>query len=161
MEINRKIPISLNNIGHVLDKRGELDGAMSKYKESLKINEEIGDKDGIAAALYNIGALYFDNKDLQRVLVIFFQSMALRNQMGIKQQETRNYISKFRKIQGFKKFKNLAEEAHDKLPEDLKPFIDMKEFAEDKTIHVTPKPGRNEPCPCGSGKKYKQCCGRS
>jgi preprotein translocase subunit SecA len=22
------------------------------------------------------------------------------------------------------------------------------------------KPGRNEPCPCGSGKKYKQCCGK-
>ena len=22
------------------------------------------------------------------------------------------------------------------------------------------KPGRNEPCLCGSGKKYKQCCGR-
>jgi SEC-C motif domain protein len=21
-----------------------------------------------------------------------------------------------------------------------------------------PKPGRNDPCPCGSGKKYKQCC---
>ena len=25
----------------------------------------------------------------------------------------------------------------------------------------TPKVGRNEPCPCGSGKKYKFCCGRS
>jgi preprotein translocase subunit SecA len=23
-----------------------------------------------------------------------------------------------------------------------------------------PKIGRNEPCPCGSGKKYKNCCGR-
>ena len=23
-----------------------------------------------------------------------------------------------------------------------------------------PTPGRNSPCPCGSGKKYKQCCGR-
>ncbi|HET6718604.1 MAG TPA: SEC-C metal-binding domain-containing protein, partial [Rhodocyclaceae bacterium] len=23
----------------------------------------------------------------------------------------------------------------------------------------TPKVGRNDPCPCGSGKKYKQCCG--
>lgn len=23
-----------------------------------------------------------------------------------------------------------------------------------------PKVGRNEPCPCGSGKKYKRCCGR-
>ena len=24
----------------------------------------------------------------------------------------------------------------------------------------TNKIGRNEPCPCGSGKKYKQCCGK-
>ena len=24
----------------------------------------------------------------------------------------------------------------------------------------TPKVGRNEPCPCGSGKKYKKCCGK-
>jgi preprotein translocase subunit SecA len=23
-----------------------------------------------------------------------------------------------------------------------------------------PKVGRNEPCPCGSGKKYKKCCGK-
>jgi uncharacterized protein YecA (UPF0149 family) len=22
-----------------------------------------------------------------------------------------------------------------------------------------PKIGRNEPCPCGSGKKFKKCCG--
>ena len=22
------------------------------------------------------------------------------------------------------------------------------------------KPGRNDPCPCGSGRKYKKCCGR-
>ena len=24
-----------------------------------------------------------------------------------------------------------------------------------------PKIGRNDPCPCGSGKKYKHCCGRN
>ncbi|MGA2661047.1 MAG: SEC-C metal-binding domain-containing protein, partial [Verrucomicrobiota bacterium] len=23
-----------------------------------------------------------------------------------------------------------------------------------------PKIGRNDPCPCGSGKKYKNCCGK-
>lgn len=28
------------------------------------------------------------------------------------------------------------------------------------TIVKGPKVGRNDPCPCGSGKKYKQCCGR-
>ncbi len=26
-------------------------------------------------------------------------------------------------------------------------------------VRVEKKPGRNEPCPCGSGKKYKKCCG--
>ena len=25
---------------------------------------------------------------------------------------------------------------------------------------IQPKIGRNDPCPCGSGKKYKKCCGR-
>jgi hypothetical protein len=25
--------------------------------------------------------------------------------------------------------------------------------------HPQPKPGRNDPCPCGSGKKFKKCCG--
>ena len=28
-------------------------------------------------------------------------------------------------------------------------------------IRVPKKPRRNEPCPCGSGKKYKDCCGKS
>ncbi len=26
-------------------------------------------------------------------------------------------------------------------------------------VRATRKPGRNDPCPCGSGKKYKKCCG--
>ena len=28
-------------------------------------------------------------------------------------------------------------------------------------IRASDTPGRNDPCPCGSGKKYKRCCGRS
>ncbi|MGN0348294.1 MAG: SEC-C metal-binding domain-containing protein [Roseburia sp.] len=28
------------------------------------------------------------------------------------------------------------------------------------TVIVGKKTGRNEPCPCGSGKKYKYCCGK-
>ena len=27
-----------------------------------------------------------------------------------------------------------------------------------QVVHTTPKVGRNEPCPCGSGKKHKKCC---
>lgn len=29
-----------------------------------------------------------------------------------------------------------------------------------RTVRKEPKIGRNDPCPCGSGKKYKKCCGR-
>jgi SWIM/SEC-C metal-binding protein len=28
------------------------------------------------------------------------------------------------------------------------------------TIKVEQKAGRNDPCPCGSGKKFKKCCGK-
>ena len=28
----------------------------------------------------------------------------------------------------------------------------------DQMIRQEPKIGRNDPCPCGSGKKYKKCC---
>lgn len=36
-----------------------------------------------------------------------------------------------------------------------------KEQKNSGTIHnANRKVGRNDPCPCGSGKKYKQCCGR-
>lgn len=35
-----------------------------------------------------------------------------------------------------------------------------KEQRESGTIRKPKKIGRNDPCPCGSGKKYKKCCGR-
>lgn len=28
------------------------------------------------------------------------------------------------------------------------------------TVKKDKEPGRNDPCPCGSGKKYKKCCGK-
>ena len=36
-------------------------------------------------------------------------------------------------------------------------YLDQKKSG---TIVKGKKVGRNDPCPCGSGKKYKQCCGR-
>ncbi|HOW60099.1 MAG TPA: SEC-C metal-binding domain-containing protein, partial [Candidatus Omnitrophota bacterium] len=32
--------------------------------------------------------------------------------------------------------------------------------APQKPIINNDKVGRNDPCPCGSGKKYKKCCGK-
>jgi len=51
-------------------------------------------------------------------------------------------------------------------PADGKKASDMVKEATDamskaKPIRSGPKVGRNDPCPCGSGKKYKQCCGKN
>ena len=36
-----------------------------------------------------------------------------------------------------------------------------KEYRKSQIFVAAPTVGRNDPCPCGSGKKYKKCCGRS
>ena len=36
-----------------------------------------------------------------------------------------------------------------------------KEQKASTTIHKAPKIYPNDPCPCGSGKKYKKCCGKN
>lgn len=46
---------------------------------------------------------------------------------------------------------------HDK-PEDISDL--ERALNPPEPIKATIEPGRNDPCPCGSGKKYKKCCGR-
>ena len=49
---------------------------------------------------------------------------------------------------------------NDILPEEKRKEL-YKKQKNSGTIHnENRKVGRNDPCPCGSGKKYKQCCGR-
>jgi hypothetical protein len=43
--------------------------------------------------------------------------------------------------------------------ERLDPFSDISiSMLDPMPIQVESRPGRNEPCPCGSGKKFKRCC---
>lgn len=38
-------------------------------------------------------------------------------------------------------------------------FFKPVKRADTTFVHASPKVGRNDPCPCGSGKKHKKCCG--
>ena len=57
------------------------------------------------------------------------------------------------------------------LKAEIRQNIERKEVAKNKITNESEegtkrkpkrvnKVGRNDPCPCGSGKKYKQCCGK-
>ena len=66
----------------------------------------------------------------------------------------------------------IAEYLAEKIPEVIKRLASNPDFRDgcfddeddfepiDPIRRDTPKVGRNEPCPCGSGKKYKHCCGK-
>jgi preprotein translocase subunit SecA len=45
------------------------------------------------------------------------------------------------------------------LPEAEQEVGQQAEAPQQPMVRDAPKVGRNDPCPCGSGKKYKQCCG--
>ncbi|MBQ2342967.1 MAG: SEC-C domain-containing protein [Acidaminococcaceae bacterium] len=42
------------------------------------------------------------------------------------------------------------------------PTVDTpeEEAVKQPVVNKGPEVGRNDPCPCGSGKKYKNCCGK-
>ena len=52
----------------------------------------------------------------------------------------------------------LAIEIESAIPHIHRYWAPKRKSAVEQVQRDAPKTGRNEPCPCGSGKKYKQCC---
>ena len=89
----------------------------------------------------------------------------LRGVIGLRSYGQRDPLIEYKK-EAFQLFENLL----NKLKTDLitvlinLTIVEKKEEEEIKPIKTNPryikkKIGRNEPCFCGSGKKYKHCCG--
>lgn len=64
-------------------------------------------------------------------------------------------------IDGYRQGK-MPKSLEDALYDLVKAVFDLKQLIDPNkpVTRETPRVGRNEPCPCGSGKKYKQCCGK-
>lgn len=67
--------------------------------------------------------------------------------MGKQQGDTERYHKKREQEETYQK--QLPGEDDEPLPPPVKP------------VKADEKPERNAPCPCGSGKKYKKCCGKA
>jgi len=80
--------------------------------------------------------------------------------------EIKSTLEEYRRADKLFKFEPPVNEAPSFFspPDKPTPFpneYDRHQFEEPKTfIREGPKIGRNDPCPCGSGKKYKKCCGK-
>jgi len=80
---------------------------------------------------------------------------------------SRELAKKFCQATGGKKVTELAPKMHRLLPDAVKEYATLGrsfQLAVAAVEHTpvrrtSPKVGRNELCPCGSGRKYKRCCG--
>jgi hypothetical protein len=67
-------------------------------------------------------------------------------------------------MEGWSSFRQ-EEQRPTRVPEPPAPLvlpaaIPPETYVAPQPFHRQPKVGRNDPCPCGSGKKYKKCCGK-
>jgi serine phosphatase RsbU (regulator of sigma subunit)/Tfp pilus assembly protein PilF len=75
----------LNNIGYVLKKQGEIDLALKYYHKSLKYQEQVGNKNGIASSLGNIAYVYKEQSDISKALEYFDKSLKIAEAIGDKE----------------------------------------------------------------------------
>lgn len=76
---------ALNNIGYINQNRGETEVALEYYSRSMKIDEEIGNKDGVAYSLNNFGLIYYDKGDVNKALSYFLRSLKIQEEIGDKE----------------------------------------------------------------------------
>ena len=154
-----------------------------EFNEFTKVNRpddvELGEED---AALYNDGI-----REVERVILLkvidskwmnHIDNMEqLRESIGLQAYAQKDPVVQYKFI-GYNMFKEMAKNVrHETInammhvqierKEETKPQMVTQEPTSERLIQhgpykrTTPKIGRNDKCPCGSGKKYKNCCGRA
>jgi len=82
--LNISLAGALNNIGYIYKGQGDIPKALEYYHKSLNIQEEIGDKSGIATSLNNIGYVYQAQGDIHKALEYYHKSLKIFEELGYK-----------------------------------------------------------------------------
>jgi serine phosphatase RsbU (regulator of sigma subunit)/Tfp pilus assembly protein PilF len=93
---------ALNNTGYLYKTQGDIPKAIEYFHKSLKIQEGIGEKRGIATSLNNIGMIYDSQGDIPKALEYFHESLKIQEEIGHKQgiATSLNNIGTVYKLQG-------------------------------------------------------------
>ncbi len=72
----------LNNVGFIYERQGDIAKGLEYYHESLKIEEALENKKGMATSLNNIAMLYESQEDLNIALEYHQQSLKILQELG-------------------------------------------------------------------------------
>ena len=145
------------------DENGEFAQILSEKKTAL--GEEVALTALCRIVLYVTDVLWMEHLETMEYL---------RNSVGLRAYGQRDPLVEYKK-EGLRLFREMEENFRAQVKEFLKslktappPVGGGAEKHEGAHVHETSRPtipetktGRNDPCPCGSGKKYKKCHGKS
>jgi len=161
-KIGDKVSIcnSLNLIGSICILNGKDQEGVDCFIESAKMSSEIGIKRELSDSYSLIGWYYFEKKkDYEKCLFYLLKGLSIINLMGSKidQRDLYNKFSIVKKQMGNSEFRNTLDKIYNSLDEEVQTTIELEKLYDEPFIRSSTKIGRNDPCPCGSHKKYKNC----
>ena len=146
-----------------------LEKAEARYEAQRQLFGESFEEIERVVLLRNVDTLWMDHIDAME---------ELKRGIGLRGYAQQDPVVAYR-LEGFEMFDQMIEGIKENTVKMLltirpRPQVEIKReqtlkplaTGEDGTVKKIPmkadkkKPGRNDPCPCGSGLKYKQCCGK-
>ena len=146
-----------------------LEKAEARYEAQRQLFGESFEEIERVVLLRNVDTLWMDHIDAME---------ELKRGIGLRGYAQQDPVVAYR-LEGFEMFDQMIEGIKENTVRMLltirpRPQVEMKReqtmkplaTGEDGTVKKVPmkadkkKPGRNDPCPCGSGLKYKKCCGK-
>ena len=152
-EMNRSLAMYYSNLGTIYGTKGMIDEAEAQFKKALEVFPEL-------RRAYDrelIDAQFMRRTELDA---------AEAKPRGETVRQTRERHPPIDDVAAATAWwDRLSRDADDKseglVYDDDVGNADVSEYgAVAEPYRAPPKVGRNEPCPCGSGKKYKKCCGQ-
>jgi len=138
--------------------------AKRQYEEKMKLAEENGIN--FKATERNVLLNQVDRHWMNQIAAMD----ELRKGIGLRGYGQKDPVMEYRR-EGFEMFDEMVEGIQNSTAITLC-MVDMNAVIERKNaftamaerrrtiVNTEKEPGRNDPCPCGSGRKYKNCCGR-
>ncbi len=134
------------NAGDVHEALGDLTSAEATYRQALALTDTLGPSSERSAAMERLTHL-LQKAGRTAELVALFESGDSRD-AAFAEADSARY--EYDEVQDPDDEGLFADEVYQRAPSP-RPLT---------TRYPPPMVGRNEPCPCGSGRKFKRCCGR-
>jgi hypothetical protein len=150
--------VLLHNIASTLRDKGN--SSFIRYlDECIEMAAELKDYIRLSFCSELYGIHFFSIFDYVNSVSSLLKAIACANKMKVKRDSILQNLLNVKNKIGRSDYLLLLKECYENLEDNLKAYINLTEIKFEPII-IEKKPGRNDPCPCGSGKKYKNCHGK-